>query len=161
MSSIAQTASTAVNAASNTSSAAKASTTPSSGGATIKDPYDAMGSEGFLKLLINELQNQDPLNPMDNAAMVQQLGEIRQISATDSLTKSLSSLSDNQELVTASGLIGRTVTGLTTDASEVTGTVDSVTVETNADTNARSVKVLVGGKTMEVKNIREIVTAQT
>ncbi len=127
-------------------------------GKTNKDPYNDLGTEGFLKLLINELQNQDPLNPMDNAAMVQQIGEIRQISATDSLTSSLSSLSDNQELVTASGLIGRTVTGLATDSTEVEGTVDSVTVETNADTNLRSVKVIVGGKTMEVKNIREIVT---
>ncbi len=123
---------------------------------TNSDPYNDLGTEGFLKLLINELQNQDPLNPMDNAAMVQQIGEIRQISATDSLTNTLTGLSNNQELVTASGLIGRTVTGLATDSTSVTGTVERVTVETNAENNSRSVKVHVDGKTMEVKNIREI-----
>jgi flagellar basal-body rod modification protein FlgD len=130
----------------------------SRGTSTTSDPYNDLGTEGFLKLLINELQNQDPLNPMDNAAMVQQIGEIRQISATDSLTETLGSLSNNQELVTASGLIGQTVTGLATDSTSVTGKVDRVTVETNADNNFRSVKVHLGGKTMEIKNIREIVT---
>ncbi len=130
----------------------------SRGTSTNSDPYNDLGTEGFLKLLINELQNQDPLNPMDNAAMVQQIGEIRQISATDSLTNTLGSLSNNQELVTASGLIGQTITGLATDSTSVTGKVDRVTVETNADNNFRSVKVHVDGKTMEVKNIREIVT---
>lgn len=123
-----------------------------------KDPYNDLGTESFLRLLINELQNQDPLNPMDNAQMVQQIGEIRQISATDSLTNTLSSLANSQELVTASGLIGRTVKGLATDATEVTGVVERVTVETNAENNSRSVKVYVGQKTMEVKNIREIQT---
>ena len=123
-----------------------------------KDPYNDLGTESFLKLLINELQNQDPLNPMDNAQMVQQIGEIRQISATDSLTNTLTSLANSPELVTASGLIGRTVKGLATDSTEVTGVVERVTVETNAENNSRSVKVYVGEKTMEVKNIREIQT---
>ena len=36
----------------------------------------------FLTLMITELQNQDPLNPMDNAQMLEQIGQIRQISAT-------------------------------------------------------------------------------
>ncbi len=145
MSSVAQTSTTSFTAS------------QQAGKSTSKDPYNDLGTEGFLKLLINELQNQDPLNPMDNAAMVQQIGEIRQISATDTLTSTLSTLSNNQELVTASGLIGRNVKGLATDSTEIDGKVDSVTVETNADTNSRSVKVHVGGKTMEVKNIREIV----
>jgi flagellar basal-body rod modification protein FlgD len=132
-------------------------TAASTGGVT-SDPYNELGTEGFLKLLINELQNQDPLNPMDNAAMVQQIGEIRQISATDALTTTLSNLSHSQELVTASGLIGHTVAGLGTDSTEISGKVDRVTVETNSENKSRSVKVHVGQKTMEVKNIREILT---
>ena len=112
----------------------------------------------FLSLMISELQNQDPLNPTDNSEMIQQMSMIREIGATDQLTETLSTLSSSQELVTASGLIGRNVTGLADDASNVDGVVDRITVETNEDNNSRSVKVHVGEKTMDIKNIREIQT---
>lgn len=126
--------------------------------ANTSDPYNQLDSNQFLKLLINELQNQDPLNPMDNSEMVEQIGQIRQISATDTLSSTLSRLSNSQELVTASGLIGHTVTGLASDSTNVTGKVDRVTVETNDENNSRTVKVHIGEKTMEVRNIREIQT---
>ena len=120
--------------------------------------FNDLGFNDFLKLMISELQNQDPLEPMSNSEMVQQIGLIRDIGATDQLTRVLTNLSGSQELVTASNLIGRTVQGLADDSSEVTGTVDRVTVDTESENGARSVKVHVGGKTMNVKNIREIQT---
>ena len=120
--------------------------------------YNELDIDDFLKLLISELQNQDPLDPMDNSEMVQQIGQIREIGATDELTKTLSSLSSSQELVTASSLIGRSVEGLAEDASAVDGIVDRITVETSDKNDARTVKVHVGGKTMDIKNIREIQT---
>jgi len=118
--------------------------------------YNALDVDNFLTLLISELQNQDPLDPMDNSEMIQQIGLIREIGATDDLTSTLSGFADSQELVTASNLIGETVTGLASDSSEVSGLVDRVTVETDSENNSRSVKVHVGDKTIEVKNIREI-----
>lgn len=120
--------------------------------------YNALDTDNFLALLINELQNQDPLDPVDNAQMVQQIGQIREIGATDQLTSTLTDLSNSQQLVTASGLIGRTVEGLADDQTNITGTVDKITVETNEDNQARSVKVHVGDKTMEIENIRQIQT---
>lgn len=120
--------------------------------------YNDLDVDNFLKLLISELQNQDPLDPMKNAEMVQQIGQIREIGATDELTQTLSNLSNNQQLVTASGLMGQTVEGLADDGTAVSGTVDRVTVETDQEKETRSVKVHVGEKTMEVKNIREIQT---
>lgn len=122
------------------------------------DAYNDLDIDAFLKLLISELQNQDPLNPMDNAQMVQQIGHIREIGATDQLTETLSNLSSSQELVTASGLIGRTINGLADDLSSVDGVVDRVTVETSDENQERSIKVHVGEKTMDIKNIRTIQT---
>ena len=139
-----------------TSSAAaqqNAATTSQSSGS-----YNELDIDDFLKLLISELQNQDPLDPMDNSEMVQQIGQIREIGATDELTKTLSSLSSSQELVTASSLIGKSVEGLAEDASAVDGIVDRITVETSDENDTRTVKVHVGGKTMDIKNIREIQT---
>ncbi|TWU64792.1 MULTISPECIES: flagellar hook assembly protein FlgD [Crateriforma] len=120
--------------------------------------FNDMGSTDFLTLLMEELQNQDPLNPMDNSEMIQQIGLIREIGATDSLSETLSDFSHSQELVTASNLIGQTVRGLADDTSDVEGTVDRVTVSTDPNSGSRSVKVHVGERTMDVKNIREIQT---
>jgi flagellar basal-body rod modification protein FlgD len=122
------------------------------------DSYNDLDIDSFLKLLISELQNQDPLDPMDNSEMVQQIGQIREIGATDELTRTLGNLSASQELVAASGLIGQTVQGLADDASSVDGVVDRITVETSSENETRRVKVHVGGKTMDIKNIREIQT---
>ena len=122
------------------------------------DGYNDLDIDSFLKLLISELQNQDPLDPMDNSEMVQQIGQIREIGATDDLTRTLSKLSSSQELVTASSLIGQRVNGLADDASAVDGVVDRITVETSSENDTRSVKVHVGEKTMDIKNIREIQT---
>ena len=119
--------------------------------------YNDLDIDQFLKLLISELQNQDPLDPMENSEMVQQIGQIREIGATDQLTRTLSNLSSSQELVTASSLIGSTITGLADDSTNVQGVVDRITVETT-DENQRSVKVHVGEKTMDINNIREIQT---
>jgi len=122
------------------------------------DSYNQLDIDDFLKLLISELQNQDPLDPMDNSEMVQQMGQIREIGATDELTRTLSTLSSSQELVTASSLIGKSVQGLAEDSSSVDGIVDRITVETSDKNDSRTVKVHVGGKTMDIKNIREIQT---
>ena len=120
--------------------------------------YNDLDVDQFLKLLISELQNQDPLDPMENSEMVQQIGQIREIGATDQLTQTLTKLSSSQELVTASSLIGQSVQGLADDASAVDGVVDRITVETSEENESRTVKVHVGGKTMDIKNIREIQT---
>lgn len=119
------------------------------------DPYSDVD---FMALLINEMQNQDPLDPMKNSEMVQQISQIREIGATDELTNTLGRLAANQDLVTASGLIGQTVTGLADDSSEVNGVVDRITVQTDDENDSRSVKVHVGNQTMNISNIREIQT---
>ena len=113
--------------------------------------------DDFLTLLITEMQNQDPLNPMENAEMIQQVGQIREIGATNQLTETLGNLSLSQQLTTASSLIGREVSGLSDDAEEVSGKVERVTVDTaSGNGDSRNVKVHVDGKTIGVENIREI-----
>ena len=94
------------------------------------EPFNDLDINSFLTLLISELQNQDPLDPVDNSETLQQIGQIREIGATDQLTDTLSSLSSSQELVTASSLIGQQITGLADDGQNIEGLVDRITVET-------------------------------
>ena len=111
----------------------------------------------FLNLMLTELQNQDPLNPTDNAALLQQVGELRGISSNDSLVTTLKGFSNTQELTTASSLIGKTVKGLDDAAKEVNGEVTSVSVKIDEkDRNKRQVQVHVGDQIVDIKNVREI-----
>lgn len=111
----------------------------------------------FLNLMITELQNQDPLNPTDNAALLEQIGQLRSISSNDRLVSTLTSFGNTQELTTASSLIGRNVTGLDIKGGEVSGEVSSVSVKIDEkDRNKRTVQVHVGDQIVDMKNVREI-----
>ncbi len=112
----------------------------------------------FLGLLIAEMQNQDPLNPMENSELVQQITQIREISATNQLSDTLTSVLLGQNTATASSLIGKRITALTDDAKNVEGVVTraSVTVDDGED-GKRTIRVHVGDESVRLDNIREIV----
>lgn len=118
---------------------------------------DSLDPAQFLNLIITQLQNQDPLAPTDNAALMQQVGQLREITANDKLTTTLTSFSITQELTTASTLIGRNINGLDTTGDEITGLVDSVSIKVDEkDRNNRQVRVQVGSKTVDMSNVRSI-----
>lgn len=61
--------------------------------ATSTDPTKRTGSEAqFLKLLTTQLQNQDPLNPMDNAQMTSQIAQINTVSGITQLNANVTAL---------------------------------------------------------------------
>lgn len=66
----------------------------------------------FLTLLVTQLKNQDPLNPMDNSQMTSQLAQISTVSGIDKLNATLnslvSSLGTSQSMQTAD-MIGKSV----------------------------------------------------
>ncbi len=83
----------------------------------------------FLKLMITELQQQDPLNPMDNKDMLNQIAQIRAVGASDQLTKTLNSVLLGQNITSATNLIGADVSALTDDGQAVTGIVNRVAID--------------------------------
>src|SRR5262245_61486161 len=83
----------------------------------------------FLKLLINEMQNQDPLNPMDNSEMLNQINQIREIGSTDKLTSTLDSVLLGQNITSSTNLIGQDIKAVSDDNQSVSGTVTRVSIE--------------------------------
>jgi flagellar basal-body rod modification protein FlgD len=138
-------------------SGSTASTTsqPDSGG--LQD----VNVDQFLKLMIAELQNQDPLQPMENSEMLQQLSQMRSIGATDKLTNTLDAVLVGQNLTTASSLIGKQVNALTDAGSNVQGTVDRVTVEPADDGSSGTVRIHIGQDSIALQNVREILPVTT
>lgn len=52
-------------------------------------------SERFLKLLVTQMQNQDPLNPLDNAQVTTQMAQINTVSGIEKLNQSVADMSRN------------------------------------------------------------------
>ncbi|WP_311065976.1 flagellar hook assembly protein FlgD [Halomonas sp. DWK9] len=68
--------------------------------------------ESFLTLLITQLQNQDPLNPMENAEMTSQLAQINTVSGIEELNTTLTGITqqmDAAKTLQAAGLIDKAV----------------------------------------------------
>ena len=66
----------------------------------------------FLKLLVTQLKNQDPLNPMDNAQMTSQLAQMSTVSGIEKLNSTLSTLVNDlgtSQSMQAAGMIGKNV----------------------------------------------------
>lgn len=146
-SNVGSTSSDAIYAALNGSSSKTSTTT------------DAEGIQNyFLTLLTTQLQNQDPLNPMDSSAMTSQLAQISTVEGVTTLNTTLTKLMDNlssSEAVQAADLVGHAVLvdGSKLDLSssvaaggvELGAAADSVTV-TISDSNGDVVNTLDLGK---------------
>ncbi|MBL8891408.1 MAG: hypothetical protein JNL67_15620 [Planctomycetaceae bacterium] len=120
-----------------------------------------LSSNDFLKLLVAELQNQDPLAPTDSVQMLQQVSQIRQITSNDAMTATMNSVQVGQDVATASQLVGKRITALGTDNKEVEGVVSRVTISAASANSgqAREIRLHVGDKQVELSKIRSILPA--
>lgn len=114
----------------------------------------SMSSGDFFKLILTELSKQDPLQPNDTNALLQQIGAVRSIQSDMDLSSNLKSLVDQNEFASASTLVGKTVSGLGLSGEQESGVVRSVT-----RTDDGALVTLKSGERIPVKNILEI--AQT
>jgi flagellar basal-body rod modification protein FlgD len=79
--------------------------------------------EGFMKLFLTQLANQDPMNPMDQKDMLAQFAQFSLIEAVSNLSSGFANL----QLIDAAGMIGAQVTAFGPDGvTKVSGTVDHI-----------------------------------
>lgn len=93
----------------------------------------AINSDQFLQLLVAQLQNQDPLDPVDNDQLLTQLATLNTVTGINDLNASFGELLRLTQLTQGSDLIGKTVRFTPAGGGDAqTGTVDSVQVEDGA-----------------------------
>ena len=103
---------------------------------------EAGSADRFLKLLVTQMQNQDPLNPMDNAQITSQMAQINTVNGISQLNTTVQGLNAQfvqLQALTGASLVGRDVTlqgnklvvegGKAQGAFDLTGTADRVKVE--------------------------------
>ncbi len=82
---------------------------------TQEDPKatNELGQKAFLKLMITQLENQDPLSPQENSEFIAQLAQFSSVESLDSLNNHFNDFADEfvaNQALQASSLVGRSVT---------------------------------------------------
>ena len=95
---------------------------------TESNGFDSLTTDDFVQLLITQLSNQNPLEPLEDNKLLEQISSIQSLSTTDQLVETLTAFGLNQNLGAASSLIGREISAVVGDV-EVAGTVNRAVVE--------------------------------
>jgi flagellar basal-body rod modification protein FlgD len=111
------------------STAASTPATAAAAGASGTDT--AQAQDRFLKLLVAQLNNQDPMNPMDNAQMTSQMAQINTVTGIQQLNDTMKSMTAqyaSMQLMQGASLVGREVltsgNTLTLDGKTGKGSID-------------------------------------
>ena len=110
--------------------------------------------EDFIKMMVTQLQNQDPLEPTKNDQLLSQMSQIGQLQSSTDLQASLKTLVLQNNLTSAGNMIGKQVRGQDDSGEESTGVVHSVRVQGGAVWLE-----LESGKTLDLSRVTEIAPA--
>jgi len=101
---------------------------------------DSLTQEDFLRLMVAQMSNQNPLEPQDNSEFIAQIAQFDTLTAMRSIVTAVEHLAEVNGLANAASMIGRSVvaeiprdpdpeTGFPRPPEEVLGTVELVTFE--------------------------------
>ena len=85
-------------------------------------------AEDFIKMMVTQLQNQDPMEPAKNEELLAQMSQIGQLQSATSLQDSLKGLVLQNQIGSAGNLIGKMVEGADANQESISGLVSSVRV---------------------------------
>src|SRR3954465_7755069 len=91
-----------------------------------KAAVPTLGKDDFLKLLVGQLQPQDPLAPSDDQQWIGQMAAFSQLEQVSNMAASTEKIVDTLNTNGALSLIGHTVTYLDSSGASKTGKVDTV-----------------------------------
>jgi flagellar basal-body rod modification protein FlgD len=100
----------------------------------------------FLQLLIAQMKNQDPTNPMDTAEYMSQFAQLSTVEQAMQTNAKLDALLSSQSLSQANSLIGKTVSFVDSTGASFSGKVVSVSINNDGSiaTLEDGTKVAVG-----------------
>jgi len=114
-----------------TANSVKGTGAPSGTQSTTNKNAFNLKPEDFIKMMVTQLQNQDPTAPTKNEDLLAQMSQIGQLQSSTTLTDSLKTMVLQNQIGSAGNLIGKTVEGLDDQDDSVKGIVNSVRVEDN------------------------------
>lgn len=129
--------------------------------ATTGRGLGSMKSEDFFKILLSELQNQDPLEPSKTADMIGQVSQIRSIELSGKLTDTLDMLTRQQRMGGSSELIGKYVQALTMAADGSQTVSEGVVTSVYFASDGSAVLELDTGTAVKASDVIRVTTVET
>ncbi len=118
--------------------------------ASNESSFSTLDSQAFIRLLIAQLQNQDPTEPLGNEELLSQISMMQGLQSDVELAAVLKSFSTSQQLSQAATLIGKSVTGTSLSNQEVTGIVERAFVKEG------EAFVAIGGEEIPINNVTSV-----
>ena len=118
--------------------------------ALARIPSKTLTQNDFLKLLVAQMTQQDPLNAKSDIEMIPQMVSFTQLEQSKSMQSDIASLRTEQRLLQANSLLGRTVGIQDGSATGITGQVTAVHMEEGTP------KLVVNGKTYDLNSVLSI-----
>jgi len=115
-----------------------------------KGGFNDLGTEDFMELLIKQLQNQNPRDPMKNKEMMGQISQLTQLEQTQNLSDKIDGISKSSRNSQYISILGANVNVATKDGQNLSGQLSKVSFQ-NGDTN-----IEVGGEKISADNVASI-----
>ncbi len=109
-----------------------------------------IGQQQFMKLLIAQLQNQDPMDPVSQEDSIAQLAQFSTLEGIEQLNANFSSFMKLQQLTEGAGLVGKQVEWLDDDGNRQQGVVESVSVKDG------DLQLKIDGKIIPLDNVTSV-----
>jgi flagellar basal-body rod modification protein FlgD len=121
---------------------------PAATKAAATDPTSTKDlTQNFLKMLTTQLQNQDPMNPMDSAGMTTQLAQLNMVDGINKMNTSMASMLSqiqSTDFINMSSTVGKTAMAA---GNKVLFSGQSVTLGTNLTSDASNVQATITDQT--------------
>ncbi len=105
----------------------------------------SLGKDDFMKLMLAQMQHQDPLSPQDSTEYLSQLAQMSSLEELQNMNESMKNLSIMQASATNSQMVdyvGKTITASTNEIS-VSSTGNKAEMEYELESNASSVDITI------------------
>lgn len=121
----------------------------------VNDPQEESQDQQFMRLMIEQLKNQDPLNPLKSNEFTTQLSQINSLEQLINLNKSFQSFFGAGQLSEATALIGKYVEGLDANNNQIAGIVERVEVIDGVPTLKIGDQLLMPSQVVTVTNAKD------
>jgi flagellar basal-body rod modification protein FlgD len=111
-------------------SSTSSTTSPAS---SASNPYN-LNPADFMNMMVTQLKNQDPTQPMSNSDLLAQISQIGQLQSSDQLETTMQSMQLQTNLGSGAALLGKSVAGSDVNSHPVSGVVNSLQVTGNTVT---------------------------
>src|SRR3954451_24147861 len=90
---------------------------------------NVLGKDDFLKLMVAQMKNQDPMNPADDKDNIAQMAQFSSLEQITNLATAVQDLSHRMSLTQNVGLLGHDVTYTKADGTSGSGAVDGLQLQ--------------------------------